>query len=168
MGGNGNGGDKTGDLGKITKELTGLELPNVLSSYMTGDNLPQEYAGIQDYVTEVRKRLIRDAGGRLNQLQSIVLDGICEILLVLKFISTMIGDNPSQTLICFNKSGVPGLTDLAIKGFSGLHQVLDKKIKQFHELTVLQSRKEEDEGYLKAVMGDVRPVKTGRPEGRKN
>jgi hypothetical protein len=167
MGTNGDG--KTGgSLQKIAKELTGVKLPDVLSSYMTGDNLPQEYAFIKEYVSEVRRRMVIDAGGRLNQLQTLVLDGICDVLVILKYVSTFIGENPGDRVVTFNKFGVPQMSDVALRGFSGLHQVLDKKIKQFHELTIVQAQRDEDDGYLGAVMGDVKPIKTGRPQGSKH
>lgn len=175
MGGNGKGlsdpqgngsADKDNKL-KLRAEELGVKLPPVLSSYMTGKNLPREYKGIEPYVAEVRKRILLDLGQEPTQLQTILLDGICETLMVLKYISAFMGENPGELIVGFNKFGQPVMSDLAIRGFSGMHQVLDKKIKQFHDMTAVQQEKDDDDGYLRAVMGDIRPVTTGKPRKRK-
>jgi len=57
-------------------ELKEAKLPAALSSVMNTDNLPIEYAGIPDYISNIRKNLEKDAGGNLNQLQTICLDNI--------------------------------------------------------------------------------------------
>ncbi len=161
-GGNGKSVAKK-DVKKLAEKLD-LKLPDAISNYMTGSNLPKEYAFISVYVESVRNKMIDEAGGELSQLQTIVLDGICEVLMVLKYISCFLGEDPATTLVTFNKFGVPYMSDVAIRGFSGLHQVLDKKIKQFHDLTETRGDKmSAREVHRRAITGSA--LKTGRPEG---
>jgi hypothetical protein len=148
----------------LGKELTDARLPAVLSSYMTTDNLPEAFRGIDGYVQDVRKQLIKEAGGRLTQLQMMVLDGICELTIVIKYISTFIAEQPASNIVAFDKFGIPHPTDMVIRGLSGLHQVLDKKIKQFHDMTADQKDEmSAAEMHRRAIMGEHKP--TGRPTG---
>jgi len=154
---------KQSALQHLSKELADARIPAVLSSYMQTDNLPEEYKVIDGYVREVRERMIKEAGGQLTQLQMIVLDGIYELLIVIKYISTYIAGNPQQYIVGYDKFGVPHPTDMVVKGLSGLHQVLDKKIKQFSDMT--SEQKDETsaaEIHRRAIMGDI---PTGRPTG---
>lgn len=156
-----NGGVKEKGLEKYEQEA---RLPGVLSNYMRTDNLPDEYKGIDGYIKEVRQQLIREAGGKLSQLQMMVLDGICEVMIVLKYVSAYISGAPAQYIVSFDKFGNPMPSDLVARGFSNLHQVLDKKIKQFHEMT--REQKDEmsaSEIHRRAIMGEHIP--TGRPKG---
>lgn len=147
------------------KELAVSKLPAVLSSYMRTDSLPDEYKGIDPYVAGVRRQLITEAGGDLSQLQMIVLDGICETLILSKYIATYIGEDIDAEVVATNKFGTKYVSDVVLKGFIGLQTLLDKKIKQFRELIDVEKQDEEEAGYLRAVMGKVKPpgrVKTGR------
>lgn len=148
----------------LSLELAEARLPAVLSSYMRTENLPEAYRGIDGYVQDVRKQMIKEAGGNLTQLQMIVLDGICELLIVIKYISTYIAGNPESNIVGFDKFGIPHPTDMVIRGLSGLHQVLDKKIKQFHDMTAEQKDETSAaEMHRRAIMGEHIP--TGRPTG---
>jgi hypothetical protein len=165
-GGNGkSNGKKAGkpDVEKVIKDLD-LKLPEVLSSYMTAKNMPQEYKFIETYVNSIRVRLIDEAGGNLSQLQMLMLDGICETLTVLKYISTYMGEDPGNLICGLNKFGQPVMSDLAIRGFSGLHQVMDKKIKQFNDMTEARSdTMSAREVHRRAIMGPA--LRTGRQSG---
>lgn len=149
-------------IGRFSLELRESKLPAVLSSYMSGKNLPAEYRGIERYVKEVRARMIDDIGGSPTQLQMVVLDGICETLLVLKFISTFIGGDPAGSLVIYDRAGNPVISDIALRGFGNFHAILDKKIKQFHDMTAEQKNAlSAREVHRRAIMGEHIP--TGRP-----
>lgn len=155
-----------GKLKEKAMEHFGSEahLPAVLSSYMRTENLPEEYRGIEGYIHDVREKLIKEAGGNLTQLQMVVLDGICEVLIVIKFISAFISGAPANYIIGLDKVGNPVPSDLVVRGFAGLHQVLDKKIKQFHDMTADQKDEmSASEMHRRAIMGEHIP--TGRPKG---
>jgi hypothetical protein len=159
----GNGGEiRERALAHLSRELAESKLPSVLSSYMNGKNLPDAYRGIDPYIRSVRSKLIEDAGGELTQLQMVMLDGICETLLVLKYISTFIGEDPGNQIIGYNRLGVPTITDVAVRGFGSFHTILDKKIKQFHDMTAEQKNAlSPQEVHRRAIMGEHLP--TGRP-----
>ena len=147
------------------KELMASKIPEVLSSYMSTLTLPKAYQEIDRYVIGVRRSLIAEAGGGLSQVQMIVLDGICETLILSKYITTYISEDIGNRVIMENKFGTKYLSEVTTKGFVGLQTLLDKKIKQFKELIEVEKESEEEAGHLRAVMGKVKPtgkVKTGR------
>ena len=145
-----------------SKELKESKLPAVLSSYMSTDKLPKAYAGIDFYVRGVRKQLTIEAGGDLTQLQQVVLDGICETLVLSKYITTYIGQDIGGTVIATNKFGVEYVSEVVTKGFAGLQALLDKKIKQFKEMCETNRVDDEHDAYLQAVMGK----KAGTTKGK--
>lgn len=140
-------------LQHYSKELQEANLPKVLSSIMSTTGLPIEYAGIGDYILTVRKNLEQEAGGNLTQLQTICLDSICEVLILVKFIGTHIGQTIGESVITYDRSGTPKISDLASKGFGGFQGVLDKKLKLFHELAMKHQMVKKKSGYMESVMG---------------
>ncbi|MBA7619035.1 hypothetical protein ES703_26367 [subsurface metagenome] len=147
------------------EELRVSKMPEVLSSYMSALTLPESYQNIDQYVRGVRLSLIQEAGGELSQLQMIVLDGICETLILSKYITTYISEDIGARVIMENKFGVKYLSEITMKGFVGLQTLLDKKLKQFRDLIDVEKEDEENKGYMRAVMGKVKhtgKVKTGR------
>ncbi|TET63374.1 hypothetical protein E3J48_02605 [Candidatus Aerophobetes bacterium] len=147
------------------KELMVSKIPEVLSSYMSTDSLPEKYKKIDEYVRGIKKSLIAEAGGELSQIQMIVLDGICETLILSKYITTYISEDIGGRVVATNKLGATYLSEITTKGFVGLQTLLDKKIKQFKELIEVEKESEEEAGYMRAVMGKVKhtgKVKTGR------
>lgn len=144
------------------KELAESKLPAVLSSYMSTDNLPEDYAGIDTYVRGVRSMLIREAGGDLTQLQMVILDGICETMILSKYITTYIGQDIGGTVLASNKWGQEYISEVVTKGFAGLQALLDKKIKLFRDQCESNRMDEEEEAYLAAVMGK----KAGTTKGK--
>jgi len=163
---NGNGQDiKASALVNYRKELSESKLPSVLSSYMSTDALPEDYKGIDPYIKGVRRELIREAGGKLNQLQMVVLDGICEVLILSKYITTYVGQDIGGTVIATNKFDVQYVSEVITKGFAGLQALLDKKLKLFRDLCEQNRTDEAHEDYLRAVMGKTAGTtkgKTGR------
>lgn len=143
---------------KFATELKEANIPPVLSSIMSTNDLPIEYKGIREYIGVVRHNLEQQAGGNLDQLQTICLDSICEVLIVLKFIGTFMGHDINASVIRYDKTGSPKISELASKGFGGFQQILDKKIKLFHELALKKVVQEEEDAYLASVMGG-RPTK---------
>jgi len=162
----GNGKDvKEQAVEHYRKELMVSKMPEVLSSYMSTGSLPEGYKKIDEYVRGIRASLIKEAGGELSQVQMIVLDGICETLILSKYITTYISEDIGGRVIATNKLGMEYLSEVTMKGFVGLQTLLDKKIKQFRELIDVEKEDEEEKGYMRAVMGKVKatgPVKTGR------
>jgi hypothetical protein len=140
-------------------ELSEAKLPAVLSSIMSTDSLPVEFAGIDEYILTIRYNLEQDAGGELNQLQTICLDSICEVMILVKYIGAFLGQNIGEHLIQYDRAGNPKISDLAMKGFGGFHQILDKKLKLFHELALKAAKGQENDDYIKAVMGGTKPTR---------
>jgi len=162
----GNGKDiKEQAVAHYQKELVASKVPEVLSSYMGTGSLPANYRKIDQYVKGVRESLIVEAGGDITQTQMIVLDGICETLILSKYITTYISEDIGANVIMTNKFGTKYLSEITTKGFVGLQTLLDKKLKQFRELIDVEKEDEEEAGYMRAVMGKVKhtgKVKTGR------
>ena len=158
-----NGSDiKASAVVNFAKELKESKLPAVLSSYMSTNKLPKAYQGIDTYVKGVRAMLIKEAGGDLTQLQMVILDGICETMILSKYITTYIGQDIGGTVIATNKIGVEYISDVVTKGFSGLQTLLDKKIKLFRDQCESNRLDEEEDAYLQAVMGK----KAGTTKGK--
>jgi hypothetical protein len=165
-GNNGSGSDnrdlKQSAVVNFSKELKESKLPAVLSSYMSTNNLPEAYKGIDVYVKGIREQLVEEAGGDLTQLQTVVLDGICETMILSKYITTYIGQDIGGTVIATNKIGVEYISEIVTKGFAGLQTLLDKKIKLYRDMCESNRTDEAHDAYLSAVMGK----KAGTTKGK--
>ena len=156
---------KQNALMNYQRELKESKVPAVLSSYMGAGNLPPEYQSIDAYVMGVRRQLMREVGRDLSQLQMILLDGICETLVLSKYMTTYIVSDVSGNVIETNKYGQRYISELVSKGFMSLQTLLDKKVKQFKEITEEEKVSDEHNEYLRAVMGNTAGTtkgKTGR------
>ena len=78
---------------------TSNKMPLILSSYLRTEKLPAQFSGIEEYVLGVRSNLVTEAGGTVNQAQMIVLDSICESLILSKYISTWVAKDPGNNII---------------------------------------------------------------------
>jgi len=148
-------------------ELEKAKILPVLSFYMKADSLPEDFKGIDTYVSGVRNRLESEVDHELNQAEMILLDSLTETLLISRYISAFLAEDLGKRVINTDKYGISRVSDLVCKGFSTIQGILEKKMKLYSELTGKkeQKKEEEEDGYIAAITGKLSHKKGGK-EGR--
>jgi len=166
MGDNGGNGKKVSGRRirkKATTKFGELMLkrnaPGVLSSYMSTEKLPEKYRAIEHYVVGVRENLLHELEGSPNQVQMLLLDSICETLILVKFMSCLIAEDPESGII--NKARET-MKEWITRGQMPLSNQLDKKLERWYQLAKMRrARLSPTQEHLKAILGKNMPGMPG-------
>ena len=140
------------------------KMPNILSSYLRTEKLPKQFKGIEEYVVGVRTNLIEEVGGSCNQAQMIQLDGICELLILSKYISTWVAQDPEKHIMDTRGNIRGALT----KGWQGFQNSIDKKLSLFYSMSILTEEKKVPGAVaaMRMLQKDARMTNDGKSPGK--